>query len=98
MCKRPLALILVLTCSAGAAGVASPAFGQGEDRALALDLFEEGRGLLKKGDYLAALTKFEAAGHVMRTFGILLNVAECQEKLGRTASAWATWREARAVA
>jgi hypothetical protein len=98
MRKYRLALVLVLTYSAGAGLIASPAHAEGEDRALALDLFEEGRALFKKGDYVAALTKFEAAGHVMRTFGILLNIAECQEKLGRTASAWATWREARAVA
>jgi len=98
MRKHHLALLLMLTCFPGAALIASPAHAQGEDRALALDLFEEGRALLKKGDYVAALTKFEAAGHVMRTFGILLNLAECQEKLGRSASAWATWREARAVA
>jgi hypothetical protein len=70
----------------------------GDDRAMALDLFEQGRALFKNGNYAAALTQFEAAAKVMRTFGILLNIAECQEKLGRTASAWATWREARAVA
>jgi hypothetical protein len=50
------------------------------------------------GDTRAALAKFEAASRAMRTFGILLNMAECQEKLGRMATAWATWREARAVA
>jgi outer membrane protein assembly factor BamD (BamD/ComL family) len=73
--KRHLALVLVLTCSVGGALSASPAHAEGEDRALALDLFEEGRTLFKKGDYVAALTKFEAAGHLMRTFGILLNLA-----------------------
>ncbi len=98
MRTHPLVLVFVLACSLGSVLTASPARANGEDRALALDLFAEGRALFKSGDYAAALTRFEAAGNVMRTFGILLNIAECQEKLGRTASAWATWREARAVA
>ncbi len=76
----------------------STAHAQADDRALALDLFGQGRTLLAARDYAGALAKFEAAGKVMRTFGILINIAECQEKLGRTASAWASWREARAVA
>jgi hypothetical protein len=75
-----------------------PALAAGEDRAMALDLFDQGRALFKSGSYAAALSRFEAAAKLMRTFGILLNIAECQEKLGRTASAWATWSEARVVA
>jgi hypothetical protein len=91
--------LLLLSSAATNLALAPPAHAApGEDRALALDLFEQGRALSKKGDYAAALAKFEAAAQGMRTFGILLNIAECQEKLGRTASAWATWREARALA
>ena len=90
--------VAALLAFCAVASVLSPAIAADEDRAMALDLFEHGRTLLKQGDYPAALTQFEAAAKAMRTFGILLNIAECQEKLGRTASAWATWREARAVA
>lgn len=93
-----LAIALALAFPLATALTASPAFAADGDRALALDLFEQGRTFIKSGDYGAALRQFEAAAKVMRTFGILLNIAECQEKLGRTASAWATWREARAVA
>jgi hypothetical protein len=95
---RALAIALVLTLPVEAALTASPAFAADDDRAMALDLFEQGRVLFKRGSFAAALTQFEAAAKVMRTFGILLNIAECQEKLGRTASAWTTWSEARAVA
>ncbi|MGA2451738.1 MAG: hypothetical protein ABTD50_24030 [Polyangiaceae bacterium] len=96
MFHRALALVLALTLASDL--IASPALAGSDNRTIALDLFEQGRALFKDGNYQAALAKFEAAAEVMRSFGILLNVAECQEKLGRTASAWATWREARAVA
>ncbi len=96
MLHRALALVLALTLASDL--IASSALAGGDERAIALDLFEQGRTLFKEGNYQGALAKFDAAAKVMRTFGILLNVAECQEKLGRTASAWATWREARAVA
>jgi len=98
MRRRALAVALMLTLPLGTTFTASPIFAADEDRAVALDLFEQGRALFKSGSYAAALTQFEAARKLMRTFGILLNIAECQEKLGRTASAWTTWREARAVA
>lgn len=98
MHHRVLAIALLLTFPAETALTAPPARAADDDCAMALDLFEQGRVLFKSGDFAAALTQFEAAAKVMRTFGILLNIAECQEKLGRTASAWATWSEARAVA
>jgi hypothetical protein len=98
MRKFLFAIKLLALVQLSVALVPSPACAQAGDRALAVDLFEQGRALVKNGDMGGALQKFEAAAKVMHTFGILLNVAECQERLGRTASAWATWREARAVA
>jgi hypothetical protein len=93
-----LTLALSGASALGILAIPSLARADGEERALALDLFQQGRALLKDGDYARAATKFESASRLMHTFGVLLNLAECQEKLGRTASAWATWREARAVA
>ena len=93
-----LVVALLVACPLATATMPRAALAEGGDRALALELFKQGRELVKNGDHARALSKFEAAAKLMRTFGILLNVAECQEKLGRTASAWATWSEARAVA
>jgi hypothetical protein len=98
MRHRAVAAALFLASQAMIGPIGLPAFAAGGDRALALDLFEQGRRLLQNGDCAGALAKFEAAATNMRTFGILFNIAECDEKLGRTASAWATWREAAAVA
>jgi hypothetical protein len=98
MRRHAIAAALALTFLLATGLIVSPGLANSDDRAIALDLFEHGRTLFKEGNYEAALEKFEAAAKMMRTFGILLNIAECQEKIGHTASAWATWREARAVA
>jgi hypothetical protein len=69
-----------------------------DDRAAARALFEEGRRLMKAGDVADACPKFEAAAHLTQTSGVRLNLAVCWEKLGRTASAWAMYDEARVIA
>ena len=87
----PLALALALF------PLSARADGQ-DDKGVALALFEQGRTLIAQGDYEKAVPKFEGAAKLLHTFGILFNLADCYEKLGRTASAWSTWREAGSVA
>ncbi len=45
-----------------------------------------------------ACAKFEAASHLTTTAGVRLNLAGCWAKMGRTASAWGMYDEARALA
>jgi hypothetical protein len=78
--------------------VAPRAHAQAEDRAAARALFDEGRKLASEGQYAAACPKFEAAAKVYTSAGILLNLADCYEKTGRTASAWTEFGEAASVA
>jgi tetratricopeptide (TPR) repeat protein len=71
----------------------SPA-AQAGDAALAEALFQQARQLKAAGDYAAACPKFEASYRADRTLGTLLNLADCHEQIGRTATAWAEWNEA----
>jgi hypothetical protein len=64
------------------------------DKAAAEALFEEGRRLVLAGDYDGACEKFEASQRLDAGIGTLLYLADAYEKAGRTASAWATFREA----
>jgi hypothetical protein len=61
-------------------------------KAQADDLFEAGKKLVATGDFKKACEDFEASIQVLPQLGVQLNLADCYEKVGRTASAWAEWR------
>jgi hypothetical protein len=54
-------------------------------------LFREGRRLLKAGEIEPACAKLAESHRLDPAVGTLANLAECEERLGRTASAWEHW-------
>ena len=69
-----------------------------EDRAAATALFDEGRRLAGEKKYAEACPKFEAAMRLDPGIGTLYNLSDCYEQIGRTASAWAGFRDVAAQA
>jgi serine/threonine-protein kinase len=67
-------------------------------KAAAEALFDSGVQLMKAGRFSEACPKLETSQRVDPAVGTLLYLAECYERLGRTASAWATFREAESLA
>jgi len=61
-------------------------------------LFREGRSLLDAKSYFAACARFAESQRLEPAAGTLLNLADCYERVGRVASAWATYKEALAAA
>src|SRR3954452_1434815 len=95
---RRIRLAAALVCAAAIVARAPTARAQAEDQAAARALFSEGRALMKASRYAEACPKLEAARKLFTSAGILLNLADCHEKIGRTASAWTEFGEAAAVA
>jgi serine/threonine-protein kinase len=57
-------------------------------------LFREGKQLIDAGKIVAACERFEASQRLDRALGTLLNLADCWQQAGRTASAHAAFLEA----
>jgi serine/threonine-protein kinase len=84
-----------LTLALATSSVAPRALAQSaSDKAAAEGLFDQGRSAMQEGDFGKACGLLERSQHIDPAVGTLLYLAECYEKSGRTASAWATFREA----
>jgi hypothetical protein len=78
-----------------AAAAAAPAHAQSAE---AESLFRDGKRLMKKGQTAQACDKFDAADHVEATASTELNLADCREKNGQLATAWAMFIKAATTA
>ena len=72
--------------------------GSSDDKAAAEALFDQGLAHMREGKVEQACGELERSQSLERGIGTMLYLAECYEKLGRNASAWALFREAASVA
>ena len=91
---RRAAAVSLLVLSFGAA---RPVFAQ-DNSATVEALFSEGRRLASEGKLAEACPKFLASYNLERRVGTLMNLADCYEKSGQPASAWARFVEVRTAA
>jgi hypothetical protein len=97
--KLVLALLLVGSVLASvhevrAQASAQPGADAPADTAASEQLFYEGRALMAQRRYAEACTVFQRAERVHTTICVLLNLADCYERLGRIASAWSKFHDA----
>src|SRR5690349_13986528 len=78
----------LVTSICGAARSASS-----EDQAAAQALFDDAKELVKSGKAAEACPKFEESQRLDPGLGTQLNLADCYERIGRTASAWTIYVE-----
>lgn len=94
MKRTPWFFAVALACMA----VPSAAHADAAQAATAQALFEEAKGLAAKEQFAAACPKFAESQKLDPAAGTLLHLGNCYEKVGKTASAWATFLDAAAAA
>jgi hypothetical protein len=90
----PLAIAALVVTLASAARADPPP----DQKAAAQTLFDKGRELTLQQNYAEACPKFVESLKLDPGLGTMLWLAECYEKNGQTASAWAEFKEAAGVA
>ena len=68
------------------------------ERAAAETLFQQGSELLASKQLAQACEKFEASQQLDPALGTLLRLADCYDRVGKTASAWTAFRDAASLA
>jgi len=87
-----------ITAVAGLLLFTSVARAGADEKIAAEALFDDGKRLMAEGKFAPACEKLEQSQRIDAAVGTLLYLAECYEKSGRPASAWATFREASSAA
>lgn len=93
--RRRRALLAVMSVSFASA-VSVPAWA--DVQAIAESLYAEGRRLMAARETAKACAKFDESYALAPATGALLNLAACNEALGKTATAWAQFRKAEVAA
>ncbi|MCC6214607.1 MAG: hypothetical protein IT376_07045 [Polyangiaceae bacterium] len=86
---------LVRSCAAVCALVVVSGIARAQDRdpAAAEALFQQGRAAMDRGDYVAACPKFRESNRLDPAPGTVFNLADCEERVGRLATAWTLFQE-----
>src|SRR5580704_8146905 len=69
-----------------------------EQIARAETLFDEGKALLKTGNDADACARFSESKQLAPAVGVSLYLADCLQRIGKTASAWSEFQNAAALA
>jgi len=88
--RHAVGVFLVLALVAGHAHAQAQ---EGSSSALAEQLFNQARDLVKANQWAEACPKFEASLRYDPVLGTRLNLATCYEHIGKLASAWGLYRE-----
>jgi hypothetical protein len=92
----PMVRRSTLQLSLAAAFLLISAVARAGDPAAAQALFDEGKFLVRQGRYAEACPKLEESQKLDPGLGTKFQLANCWQQLGRTASAWALFREVEA--
>jgi hypothetical protein len=98
--KPHVALLLLVPSlvAASCATASAKAEVTAPDKASAEALFNEGIALVNTGRVAEACAKFEGSQTLDPTLGTELRLADCYQRLGKTASAWALFKECQSIA